>query len=77
MLAPHATRLEARIYRHPYTAQELLKSDVTKALAQADMTLISLKNVLCKNTGARTYQYAINFTTEGGARPDSSKFCLC
>jgi len=76
MLAPHATRLEARIYRHPYTAQELLKSDVTKALAQADMTLISLKNVLCKNTGVGTFQYAINFTTAGGARPDVNKFCL-
>ena len=49
---------------------------MTKALAQADMTLISLKNVLCKNTGVGTFQYAINFTTAGGARPDVNKFCL-
>ena len=49
---------------------------MTKALAKAGMTFVSLKNVLCKNTGARTYQYAINFTTEGGGRPDRAKFYL-
>jgi hypothetical protein len=54
----------------------LLTSEVAKALAEVGCILISLRVLLNRNTGARTDQYAMNFTTEDGSIPASALFYL-